>query len=35
MMSDFSHMFVGKSPAICDSHHVALDVTYGRYVSIY
>ena len=31
MMSDLSHMFVGKSPAICSSHHVALDARLAKY----
>ena len=31
VMSDLSHMFVRKSPAICGSHHVALDATLAKY----
>ena len=31
MMSDLSHMFVKKSPAICGSHHVALNATLAKY----
>ena len=31
MMSDLSHMSVGKSPAISGSHHVALDATLAKY----
>ena len=31
MMSDLSHMSVGKSPAYLGSHHVALNATLVKY----